>query len=57
MDIGNLPGKQFTIMIMKMIQDLRKRMKKMKEMFTKSKRTKEQRNREQHITRNQQQNN
>ena len=39
MDIGNLPEKEFTIMIVKMIQDLRKRMevriKKMQEMFNK----------------------
>ena len=38
-EIGNLPEKQFTIMIVKMIQDLRKRMeakvKKMQEMFNK----------------------
>ena len=39
MEIGNLPEKEFIIMIMKMIQDLRKRMKakikKMQETFTK----------------------
>ena len=38
-EIGNLPEKQFTIMIVKMIQDLRKRMEakidKMQEMFNK----------------------
>ena len=38
-EIGNLPEKEFRIMIVKMIQDLRKRMeaniKKMQEMFTK----------------------
>ena len=38
-EIGNLPGKEFRIMIVKMIQDLRKRMeakiKKMQEMFNK----------------------
>jgi len=38
-EIGNLPEKEFIIMIMKMIQDLRKRMKaeteKMQEMLTK----------------------
>ena len=38
-DIGNLPEKEFRIMIVKMIQDLRKRMeakiKKMQEMFSK----------------------
>ena len=39
MVIGNLPEKEFSIMIVKMIQDLRKRMEakieKMQEMFTK----------------------
>ena len=39
MEIGNLPEKEFRIMIVKMIQDLGKRMeakiKKMKEMFNK----------------------
>ena len=38
-EIGNLPEKEFRIMIWKMIQDLRKRMEakieKMQEMFTK----------------------
>ena len=34
-EIGNLPGKEFRIMILKMIQDLGKRMKKMQEMLTK----------------------
>ena len=38
-EIGNLPEKEFRIMIMKMIQDLGKRMeakiKKMQEMFNK----------------------
>ena len=37
MEIGNLPEKEFRVMIVKMIQDLRKRMeariKKIKEMF------------------------
>ena len=33
MEIGNLPEKEFRIMIVKMIQDLR--MEKMQEMFTK----------------------
>ena len=33
--IGNLPEKEFRIMIVKMIQDLRKRMEKMQEIFTK----------------------
>ena len=36
MEIGNFPGKKkFRIIIVKMIQDLRKRMEKMQEMFTK----------------------
>ena len=39
MEIGNLPEKEFRIMTVKMIQDLRKRMEakieKMQEMFTK----------------------
>ena len=35
MDIGNLPEKEFRIMIVKMTQDLQKRMEKMKEVFTK----------------------
>ena len=38
-EIGNIPEKEFRIMIVKTIQDLRKRMKanteKMQEMFTK----------------------
>ena len=34
-EIGNLPEKQFRIMILKMIQDLRKTIEKMQEMFTK----------------------
>ena len=34
MEIG-LPGKEFRIMIVKMIQDLGKTMEKMQEMFTK----------------------
>ena len=37
-EIGNLPEKEFRIMIVKMIQDLRKRMakiEKMQEMFNK----------------------
>ena len=32
---GNLPEKEFRIMIVKMIQDLRKRMEKMQEVFIK----------------------
>ena len=35
-EIGNLPEKEFRIIIVKMIQDLGKRMKKMQEMFTKT---------------------
>ena len=39
MEIGNLPGKEFRVMIVKMIQDLGKRMEteieKIQEMFTK----------------------
>ena len=39
LEISNLPGKEFRIMIVKMIQDLRKRMeakiKKMQQMFNK----------------------
>ena len=34
-DIGNLPEKEFRIMIMKMIQDLGNRMEKIQEMLTK----------------------
>ena len=34
-EIGNLPEKEFRIMIVKMIQDLRKTMEKMQEIFTK----------------------
>ena len=34
MDIGNPPEKEFRIMIVKVIQDLRKTMEKMQEMFT-----------------------
>ena len=34
-EIGHLPEKEFTIMIVKMIQDLRNRIEKMQEMFTK----------------------
>jgi len=34
-EIGNLPEKEFRIMIVKMIQDLRKRTEEMQEMFTK----------------------
>ena len=35
LDIGNLPEKEFRIIIVKMIQDLGRRMEKMQEMFTK----------------------
>ena len=45
METGNLPEKEFRIMIVKMIQDIRKRMeakiKKMQEMFKKDKEIKE----------------
>ena len=34
-EIGNLPEKEFRIIIVKMIQDLGRRMEKMQEMFTK----------------------
>jgi len=34
-EIGNLPEKEVRIMIAKMIQDLRERMEKMQDMFTK----------------------
>ena len=43
-EIGNLPEKEFTIMIVKMIQDLGKTMEKMQEMFTKD--LKERRNKQ-----------
>ena len=33
-EIGNLPEKEFRIMIVKMIQDFEKTMEKMQEMFT-----------------------
>ena len=35
-DTGNLPEKDFRIMIVQMIQDLQNRMEKMQEMFTKT---------------------
>ena len=35
MEINNFPEKEFIIVIVKMIQDLRRRMEKMQEMFTK----------------------
>ena len=59
MKIGNLPEKEFIIIILKMIQDLGRRMEKMQEMFTKDLgKTKEQTNRDEQCTkRNQQQNN
>ena len=34
-EIGNLPEKEFRIMIVKMIQDIGKTVEKMQEMFTK----------------------
>ena len=36
MEIGNLPEKEFRIMIVKMIHDLRKRMQRMQEMLAKN---------------------
>ena len=52
-EIGNLPEKEFRIMTVKMIQDLRKRMEakieKMQEMFTKD--LEELRNRDEQYTR------
>ena len=52
-EIGNLPQKEFRVMIVKMIQNLRNRMEaqieKIQEMIRRSRRTKEQTNRdEQH---------
>ena len=47
-EIGNLPEKEFRIIIVKMIQDLRKRMKKMQEMFTKN--LEQQKNRDEQYT-------
>ena len=35
LEIGKLPEKEFRIMIVKMIQDLRKTIEKLKELFTK----------------------
>ena len=35
MEIGNLPKEEIRIMIVKMIQDLRKTIEKLKELFTK----------------------
>ena len=35
METGNMPEKEFRIMIVKMIKDLRNRLEKMQEMFTK----------------------
>ena len=34
-EIGNVPKKEFTVMIVKMIQNLRNRMEKIQETFTK----------------------
>ena len=34
-EVGNLPEKEFRVMIVKMIQNLRYRMKKIQEMFNK----------------------
>ena len=41
LETGNLPEKEFRIMIVKMIQDLKKRMEKMQEMFAKELKNKE----------------
>ena len=51
-EIGNLPGKEIKIMIVKRIQDFRKPAEKMQDMFAeRPKRTKEQTNRDEHYTR------
>ena len=52
MEIGNLPEKEFRIVIVKMTQDLGKRMEKTEEMLTKDlERTQEQTNRDDQYTR------
>ena len=55
METGNFPEKEFRIMIVKMIQDLRKRMQakieKMQEMFNKD--LEEQKNKDEYSRRNQ----
>ena len=43
-EIGSLPGKEFRLMIVKMIQNLGNRMEKIQEMFKGPRRTKEQTN-------------
>ena len=45
-EIGKLPEKEFRIMIVKMIQNLRKTMEKMQEMFTKETNNKQRTNRD-----------
>ena len=56
-EIGNLPGKEFRIKIVKMIQDLRKRMEKMQEVLTKDlEELKNKKTEEQYTRRNQWQN-
>ena len=56
-EIGNLPGKEFRIKIVKMIQDLRKRIEKMQEMLTKDlEELKNKQTEEQYTRRNQWQN-
>ena len=45
-DTGNIPEKEFRIMIVKMIQNLRKTMEKMQEMFTKETNNKQRTNRD-----------
>ena len=54
MEIGNFPEKELRIMIVKMIQDVRNRMGKMQEMFTKDlEEIKNKQTDEQYIRRNQ----
>ena len=57
MDIGNLPEKEFRIMIVKVIQDLGKTMEKMQEMFTKDLQELKNKQTEMNNRRNQKQNN
>ena len=45
-DTGNIPEKEFRIMIVKMIQNLRKTMEKMQEVFTKEINNKQRTNRD-----------
>ena len=50
-EIGKLPERKFRIMMVKMIQDLRKTMEKMQEMFNKD--LEEQKNKDEYSRRNQ----